>query len=207
METTNPRKAGALIINNLSMFNEAAILLEQQIEVKVFEIIEEIINDWIKENGWEGSAEWLNGEENIWMSPREWYLFEEDQLHIAMFGFGYEHENSFSYNIADLCNCGQSRLGFYFAKGDGIKKSFWKKYSISEKEYLDKLEFFGFKKTDDVEFPWFIPVILDNIKLASAYENDDFDDVMQPLHEALDTLLKAKCLFDPIVKEISTAVK
>ena len=45
METTNPRKAGALIINNLSMFNEAAILLEQQIEVKVFEIIEEIIND------------------------------------------------------------------------------------------------------------------------------------------------------------------
>ena len=34
METTNPRKAGALIINNLSMFNEAAILLEQQIEVK-----------------------------------------------------------------------------------------------------------------------------------------------------------------------------
>ena len=45
METTNPRKAGALILNNLSLFNEAAILMEQQITVKVFEVFQEIISD------------------------------------------------------------------------------------------------------------------------------------------------------------------
>ena len=44
METTNPRKAGALILNNLSLFNEAAILMEQQITVKVFEVFQEIIS-------------------------------------------------------------------------------------------------------------------------------------------------------------------
>ena len=36
METTNPRKAGELILNKLSMFNEAVILMEEQITVKIF---------------------------------------------------------------------------------------------------------------------------------------------------------------------------
>ena len=44
METSNPRKAGALIINNISMFNEAAILVEEHITGNIFEKFLEIIN-------------------------------------------------------------------------------------------------------------------------------------------------------------------
>ena len=80
METTNPRKAGALILNNLSLFNEAAILMEQQITVKVFEVFQEIISDWITKNGWRGEAEWLNEEENIWMLPIEWHSSLDEDL-------------------------------------------------------------------------------------------------------------------------------
>jgi hypothetical protein len=50
METTNPRKSGALILNNLIMFNEAELLLEQQIKVDFFEPIQEIINNKTTEN-------------------------------------------------------------------------------------------------------------------------------------------------------------
>ena len=50
METSNPRKAGALIINNISMFNEAAILVEEHITGNIFEKFLEIINQWILNN-------------------------------------------------------------------------------------------------------------------------------------------------------------
>ena len=208
METTNPRKAGALILNNLSMFNEAAILLEQQIEVKIFEVFQEITSDWITKNGWRGEAEWLNEEENIWMLPIEWQSsLEEDLSQIAVFWFGYENEKTESYNIADLCGCGQSRLGFFFSKGDSIKRSNWKINKILYEEISEKLNILGFKNNGDKYDVWFLPVVLDNTKLAWAYENDDFDEAMQPLLIALDTLLKSRPILDSIVDEIAALEK
>lgn len=85
METTNPRKSGALILNNLIMFNEAELLLEQQIKVDFFEPIQEIINNKTTENKQQGYAEWYHKEENKWMSPKECFFSEEDQLHLATF--------------------------------------------------------------------------------------------------------------------------
>lgn len=203
METTNPRKAGELILNNLSMFNEAVILMEEQITVKIFEIFQEYIEKWNVENDWESHFGWFDKESNLWISPNNWYKFiEEENIQIAKFDFGYENDESNSYDVADLCNCGQSRLGFFFAKGNGIKPKLWKQYPISEQLSLEKLEKLGFKKHQSTLFPWFIPVTLNNTKLAAAYEKDDFDEAMQPLHEALATLLKAKEIFDPIVEEM-----
>ena len=202
METTNPRKAGELILNYLSMFNEAAILMEEQISVKIFEILQESIEKWNEETNWKNHFGWFDKEPNLWISPNNWYKFIEDEnIQIAKFDFAYENETS-SFDVADLCNCGQSRLGFFFAKGNAIKNKSWKKYSISEQSSLEKLENLGFKKHQSTEFPWFIPVTLDNTKLAAAYEKDDFDEAMQPLHEALASLLKAKEIFDPIVEEM-----
>ena len=208
METTNPRKAGALILNNLSLFNEAAILMEQQITVKVFEVFQEITSYWITKNGWRGEAEWLNEEENIWMLPIEWHSsLDEDLSQIAVFWFGYENEDTDSYSIADLCGCGQSRLGFFFSKGDSIKKSNWKIDQNLFEEISEELNLLGFKTTGDKYNAWFFPLILESTKLATAYESDDFDEAMQPLLDALDSLLKARPVLDPLVTKIAAAVK
>ena len=45
-----------------------------------------------------------------------------------------------------------------------------------------------------------MPISLNNKDLAADYENDDFEESMKPLHSALEILLKAKNIFDPIVK-------
>ena len=60
METTNPRKAGELILNYLSMFNEAAILMEEQINVKIFEILQESIEKWNEETNWKNHFGWFD---------------------------------------------------------------------------------------------------------------------------------------------------
>ena len=51
-----------------------------------------------------------------------------------------------------------------------------------------------------------MPISLNNKDLAADYENDDFEESMKPLHSALEILLKAKNIFDPIVKELIKSV-
>ena len=208
METTNPRKAGALILNNLSLFNEAAILLEKHIVVKIFEVFQDNIEEWSIKNNFKSYIGWFDKESNLWISGKNWYIInEEETLQVAKFDFGYENNETNSYDVADLCGCGQSRLGFFFSKGDDIKASNWKIDKNQTDEISKKINNLGFKNTGDKYNVWFFPVILENTKLATAYENDDFDEAMQPLLDALDSLLKARPILDPLVTKIAAAVK
>ncbi|NTU73966.1 hypothetical protein HGB07_07470 [Candidatus Roizmanbacteria bacterium] len=206
METNNPRKAGAIILNNLAMFNEAAILMEQQIEAQIFGEIDNIIQQWITKNEWNGEAEWFEVE-NTWMSPKEWCKQSEQQdTTFAVTWLAREDEEESSYDVANLCDCGQTRLGFFFGRHDDIKKSAWKLKPASQEKYSLELEPLGFIETDDKYAPWFLPVVLDNLTLAKAYENDDYDEAMKPLRRALESIVNAQRVFDEVVKEIMSEI-
>lgn len=195
----NPRKAGALILNNIDMFNEAAILLEQHVEKKIFEELQKATQDWVEENGWVGGMDWVDDEENLWVAPKSWMPpnFEEGDYPEVFFYFEYEDE-TYSYNVADLCGCGQTRMGFCFSRNDKLKKKIFKDLCKSiPTESLQKLESLGFKY-DAGKPRWFLPVTLDNNTLASAYENDDYDNVMEPLLRALETIREALPIFNGI---------
>ena len=166
------------------MFNEAAILLEQQIEKNVFKEIQDIIQNWIQENEFEGETEWIDGNYNLWFSSIKWKIpSENSNFFPATFWFDYEDETD-SYEIADLCGCGQTCLGFMFGKADRIRQQVWKNaYNVLPKVSFDELESMGFKKYQKSGGLWFIPVIFDNEKLSLAYENDDYYEAMKRLKE------------------------
>ena len=204
METSNPRKAGALIINNISMFNEAAILVEEHITGNIFEKFLEIINQWIIKNRWSGETEWMETE-NTWASPEDWFIISEgEKIKIAEFRLDFEKKERNSYDIANLCECGDSRIGFYFSKGKKKKKKYFnsKIKNISEKD----IKLLSFNNSGEKYNGLFLPISLNNKDLAADYENDDFEESMKPLHSALEILLKAKNIFDPIVKELIKSV-
>jgi len=204
MEATNPRKAGALILNNISMFHEAIVLMEEQITENVFEKFLEIINEWIIKNRWSGETEWLDSE-NTWVSPEDWFIIsDKEKIKIAEFRLEYEKKERNSYDIADICGCGDSRIGFYFAKGEQFTNKFFnsKLKNISDKD-IEKL---FFNNSGEKYTRLFLPILLNNKDLSTDYENDDFEVSMKPLHNALNILLNAKNVFDPIVKELIKSV-
>jgi hypothetical protein len=198
----NPLKAGSLILENIAMFNEAAILLEQQVQTKIFEEFQNIVQKWMIENDCDGKMEWV-GEENLWFSPKKWELTSDERnFSPAIFWFHYEEKGTTdSYYIADLCGCGQTRLGFYFEKNDSIKSPVWRSACVPA-DALRELELFGFTKYSTAGGRWFLPITLENGKLASAYENDDYDEVMEPLRQGLDAIHNALPIFDEIINNL-----
>lgn len=211
MGTNSPLKAGALILDNLAMFNEAAILMEQQIETRVFEEVQDIVQEWARNNDCEGEMEWIDGNENMWFAPKQWYLSpEEEILQLAAYWFAPEDNQTNSYNVADFCGCGQTRMGFVFGASDELgKKKGWKKAwkqacEALPETSLQELESLGFTYINDVGGLWFLPTTLDNHKLAFAYENDDYDDVMEPLLRALGTIKKSIPIFTQLITILPT---
>ncbi len=174
-QTNNSRKAGALILSNLAIFNDAAILMEQEIEVQIFEKIHYIIQDWMLRHDFNGETEWNN--DNLWFAPKRWKISSDERdFQCASFWFGHEEDSS-SYNLADLCGCGQTRMGFYFGKDNVVKNKIWKNsWQVLPDNSLQILDDLGFVFYNKAGGQWFLPITLDNSKLASAYEDDDYND-------------------------------
>lgn len=202
----NPLKAGALILNKLAMFNEAALLMEQKIELEVFDKIQEIIADWTEGKKWKGEQEW-HERDFIWLAPntKNWDP-GDDELNYAWFAFNREGETN-SYDVADLCNCGQTRLGFSFIVTHSYfgNKTKWKTFCKNIPEKISQqLSNLGFV---DQGGNWFLPLTLDNVKLAKAYENDDYVDALEPLNRVLQTIFEAQPIFDKILEEAAKKLR
>jgi hypothetical protein len=99
-------------------------------------------------------------------------------------------------------------MGFYFGASDDLtKKKGWKKIwknvceSLPETSWQE-LEKMGLRFYDVAGSLWFVPITLESVKLATAYENDDYEEVMEPLRQSLATLQKAMPIFDEILKQL-----
>ena len=118
----------------------------------------------------------------------------------AWFGIKYIKDND-DYWIALFCGVGSQdgEAGFMFdvaSKEFGGRKA-WK--NSIQSTLVDDLKKLGFKQQDGGKF--FLPIRLDLTKLATAFEDDepDFEEVLEPLQDALNTLVKASLLLDPLV--------
>jgi hypothetical protein len=203
---TDPRKAGALILNNIGMLNEASLLMTGTIDLEIFGKIKEEIEQWQEEAGWKGAADWYA--DSMWIGPPAWAIDSESDSWRAYFDCDREKDDpSDAFDLASLCGSGSVRVGFRFiATADyfGNKRqwlNFCNKSLPAAASGLQKLGFTYEKGS------WFLPVTLSKTELAAAYEGEEYEEALQPIRLALDQLKAAQPIFDEIIRTAELVLK
>ncbi len=206
------KKAGQLILSQLKMFNEAAVLFEQVVEPAILKGIDETVESFAEENDWEGEYE-MESNEDCWVAPKIWIInpAEEDPDFKAWFQVGYIDNNG-DYSTAMFCDVATQggRAGFLFeidaSAFDG--KNAWNACAKKiPQEHISNLTALGFQNRNKGSF--FLPVTLDNQTLANSFleygELTEDDDSFAPLLAALEILKQAVPIFDQIMQNCSAA--
>jgi len=193
------KQAGRLILENLDLFNETAILYET-IESDIYAKLCELIQIWTNSRDW--TVDFLDG-----LGGSKLYspVFRDENFpdrSNAWFEILVIQDTS-DYFLADLCGVGTTTVGFWFgadAKALGFEnKRAWNKrlQSVADR-YGDRLSQFGIKLDDR----FYLPFTLDQKKLADAWADDIYDELFQPIKTALGTLENAVPIFDEMLREM-----
>lgn len=188
------KKAGSLIVSNIGMFSEAYNLVEE-IHCLIFEKIDEKIEEWAISNGWSGIFKFDDDKNCIY--PPDFSTGEKDG-YFAAFQFSKKGESD-SLWLADLCNQGQTSMGFQFVAEANLfgGKQKWNAYSKNLSNSVRELPKYGF--LEEGKGSWFLPVQVNKDALAKAYENDDYDVVFEPITDALDKIKSCISIFVEVV--------
>lgn len=207
------RKAGALILSNLGMFNESAVIFENIVQLAILKAIDYTVETFAKENELDGEFNLAGDNEECWLSPVTWNISDpqEDAFYKASFDIKRINGDK-DYLVALFCKQGSEggEVGFVF---DIDPKQFggratWNSYIKNiNQDIVSKLEKAGFKHQGKGKF--FLPVHLDVIEIKAAWEEygdentEDFaGDCLAPLQSALQTI-QANCgLFDEIMYNV-----
>lgn len=205
---SNENKAGALILSQIGMLNEAIAMLNT-IESKIFENIDRIIEDFTDKNGWIGNFDFSKS--GSWLAPSEWSLAPpEDRCDPkARFNMDNINDND-DYWIALFCeqgiSGGEAGFMFYVKHKEFGGKTAWNNFAKTiDQSMLSKLIKLGFKNQGKGVF--FLPVHLDANLLARTWEeNGEFthdDDCFDPLRQALEKIKAAQEVFSQILNKAS----
>ncbi len=212
MATT--RTAGALILNNIGMFNETVIHFGNDIEPKILEEIDNKISKIANKNKWTGQFLLHSDESDCWIAPEDWSIpveDEDDPRAKARFCIDVINAEE-DYWMAAFCGSGVNggEAGFMFTVNHQLfgNKNKWNQAMAKlDSSFIAKLADIGFKNLGKGSF--FLPIRLDATKLASAWEDiqQDFEEALEPFDEAFDKLKKAQPIFDNIIEFAEKAVK
>jgi len=202
------KEAGRLILADLKMFNAAVELFEQEIYPAILEAMGEAIQNWAEKHDWY-VADSVD-EDSLWLAPRTWHFENHKNADDANPYFIWsrvttEGEGN-SYILADICGVGTSINAFRF--GHEIQGKGWKMAARSTRDdYADRLKSHGFSIFDNEKNPFYLPWQLDVGKLADAWMNDDYDELMEPLMTALNNLKGSVETFDKFMVELRSLVE
>lgn len=197
MSDTDERRAGSVILKDLALFNKTSALFEFEIGPAIFTAIGDLVDAWLKNNGWEGEPEYLRG---IWVCPVNWKGVDEEPF--AKFRFGIRPgTKTKSYDLADQCGVGQTVWGFTFEVTHSWfgGKPAWNTFAKGLGVLTDDVVKKGW--INEGKGAFFRPVTLNAKCLTPAWEADDWTEFLAPLQNALDALVADQALFDNIIKK------
>ncbi|CDG16851.1 hypothetical protein [Xenorhabdus doucetiae] len=196
------RQAGAMILSQLKMFNEAVVVFENQVDPAFWKGFDKCIDHFLKDNGWVGEAK-FEQKESCWLSPKNWETEVDSWKYWFETHFTECEEND--YYLAIITNTGieQAEFGLMFKMNAGYfggqKKLNAYTNGITQ-EYRDQLIKMGFDDRGKGNF--FLPVTLDANQLAECWQEygafPEDNDVFSPLRDALEKLRQSSIIFDAI---------
>jgi hypothetical protein len=208
MQDAKDLSAGAVILRDLALFDSAAVYYERIIEPRILEEVTGLIFGWAATVGWGHGAE-SDDFGGLWIAPPTW------QTGIATAGVANggwrawfeltHHPDSYddaavpSYGLTDLCGIGQAQYGLMLV----IDQSSFKDWSTYVKRSTvhdigRQLRDHGWMSLGKGAF--FLPVKLPAERLATAWESEDWSDVLKPLKQALDRVNADFRLFDALLR-------
>lgn len=200
--------AGAVILKDLALFNKTYALFNDKIHPTICSAVFACIEHWAEQSEW--ATDWADTKEylvemEVW--PIDWQ-FEKDKW-LAWFDLAYrDQDEEQSYEIANLFNAGQTGFGFRFnpqyVNFCGARQ--WNNFTQTNiTNQIDQLAKSGWIYEGKGIFFRPLPLVTDG--LVSAWENEDWSQVLQPLTEVLNSMKADKKIFDSIFDKLKQTYK
>jgi len=198
-----PDELCQLVISNMEIIEEVPKVVDH-VETRLFTAINEGIRQRVRRQGnWKGRYDLCPGEEDQETSfaPPEWPEGEEGNL-LACYTLWYMEAGEDIYWLSNAIGIYNSALRLQFTlkrdfTGLGTKEHKKSLYDFYNKNA--KLAATGFHIAKDGTI--YIHFTLETSKLVEEYP--DFDEVLEPLDKALDTLCKEYLIFGGFINHFS----
>ena len=204
-----------LVIENIQLLEQANKLLNEEIQVKLFETVDKVVKEHVDSFGeWQGCYQFLEGK-YIAFAPNNWKAKISNKFHQNFYArYSLDCESSEiecedgSWLSTFLKNDIERVIFNFYPWYDNFKEKVnnkkWKEFSNEQNQLIPQIEQLGFKY-NATNGSWYL--VVDGIEPAvfiESYENDDLEDALTPITEALDTLKQAHRYFDQIVQAAIT---
>lgn len=208
---SNENKAGALVIANSQMIEEAVSLLDI-VEESLFDAMDSVASDFADRYSWIGDFK-MHDEGDCWVAPSHWNVADADvdaeDEHQPKAWFEINTINDADeYWINLLCSksLSGSELGFKFVVDHsrfGGRRAWNNFVNTNLPSATSAIEDMGFKNIGRGVF--FLPIHFDCKCLAKVWEeNGEFAhdvDCLEPLREGLEKLKQAEEIFSQILSQ------
>jgi hypothetical protein len=171
-----------LLILNIADLDEGVRRFEL-LQNRIAEKIDALFEDWAASKGWRSTPHWKDNFDAA-VAPHHWL---RDESWYAWFGLAYRSGDTGQWSdgndyfwLTKLCAEGRGEMGFRFHQ-DEFPKTAWKKYLQTQ-----AVEFADTRFVFDDEPSLFLPVRVDKEILAKAAEEENFEQALRPLNDALD---------------------
>lgn len=200
------REAGALAIRNIGVIEQAYKLIDEQITVEIFFIVEKIIGESLPKE-WVKILPYLDSHgqfgDGSWFAPQEWRDGDKEDWSGCFEVWAEAPEGGSEWNLTQLCGQGESEMGFRWSSDNRLEmsKGVWKKFAFQQHGKRPDLAKLGFRY-EEKNGSWFIPLLVDENRLADAYAEEDMESVLEPaIKRCLNCILQALPEFNSIIEE------
>lgn len=163
-----------LIVEHLSDLDSAAGEIDR-IEDRIWTAMSERMEEFASSMGWGGQYEI---EDELSVHPPEWTA---DGARLAWFELGYgpaDDESALNFNLARLCGVNGGQMCLWLLHGG--RRTPWKTVAKAQAASVADL---GFSMTDYANFH--VDCTPSQAEMAQALSDDDFEQALQPLVQAL----------------------
>lgn len=212
------KEAFKLIIENIQMFDEATRLFEE-FDQEIFDKIDNVIKEEIEQE-WVGAFNLYN--DTTRFLPSNWLTDELDHNVSYKNALGF-YEVDIESNIINMPQSCHWWLSTFFKNpfekavftfqicygNSQIKenKNNVRGFLIEKNQEFSEIQEKGFS-FDSKELRWYLPIEpLDNQLVISCYENDNLEEAMQPIRDAVRKILEINPIFNKILQELKTYKK
>ncbi len=196
-------QAGALVIKNIAIMEDAITLVKGEVSAKVFNAIDETIKNWAETMKWEGSYNFTEAAVTFF-GPSVWIMGTKQEDWLAWFCIqGMDTDTPDEYWLTSFLAARNARIGFQFKLSyqrlGNAGKVVWRRFAERFNQSHPEIEQAGFE-FESKDGTWMLPWQLDSKILAENYLNDAIEDALEPLQTALERVKTIYPVFAELVE-------